>query len=207
MNSHWSSVPLHKILSKSDEVVSLKPDERYQEVTVRLWGKGVTQRRVAMGAEIAASSRTVVRAQQFIVSRIDARNGAFGLVPEELDGAVVSNDFPVFKINTSLVCPSFLEWMSKTKGFVDICKAASEGTTNRVRLKEDRFLAMQVSLPSPKEQQRIVRRIEELSVKIEDARGYGGKQLEQLPHYMKQRGMSFIERLTASENVLLNYSI
>jgi len=77
-------------------------------------------------------------------------------VPEELDGAVVSNDFPVFKINTSLVCPSFLEWMSKTKGFVDICKAASEGTTNRVRLKEDRFLAMQILLPSPEEQQRIV---------------------------------------------------
>ncbi len=59
--------------------------------------------------------------------------------------------------------------MSKTKGFVDICKAASEGTTNRVRLKEDRFLAMQILLPSPEEQQRIVRRIEELSAKIEEA--------------------------------------
>lgn len=106
MNKDWRLVPLGEALIKSDEAVSLKPDERYKEVTVRLWGKGVTQRRVATGAEIAAGCRTVVRAQQFIVSRIDARNGVFGLVPDELDGAAVSNDFPVFNINISLVCPS-----------------------------------------------------------------------------------------------------
>ncbi len=60
--------------------------------------------------------------------------------------------------------------MSRTPGFVNLCKAASEGTTNRVRLKEDRFLAMTIPLPPLPQQRRIVARIEGLAAKIEEAR-------------------------------------
>jgi type I restriction enzyme, S subunit len=123
------------------------------------------------GAEIAASQRLRVRAKQFILSRIDARNGALGLVPESLEGGVVSSDFPVFTPNSSRILPEFLGWLSKTNSFVDLCKAASEGTTNRVRLKEDKFLAFRIPLPSLDEQRRIVARIEALAAKIEEARG------------------------------------
>src|SRR5713226_5240467 len=106
MSKAWPLVPLGEILTKSEEWTSIKPDELYREVTVRLWGKGVVLRREVAGAEIAADRRLVVRAQQFILSRIDARNGAFGLVPDSLDGAVVSNDFPVFTPNPLRILPS-----------------------------------------------------------------------------------------------------
>ncbi len=111
-----------------------------------------------------------MKSGQFIASRIDARNGAFGLIPDELDGAVVTNDFPVFEPDKSKLHVPFLGWMSKTATFVDLCKAASEGTTNRVRLKEDQFLRTAVSLPPLAEQRRIVARIEELAAKIAEAR-------------------------------------
>ncbi|MBA2245973.1 MAG: restriction endonuclease subunit S, partial [Gemmatimonadetes bacterium] len=89
-----NAVPLSEVLKRSDEWIEIRPEERYREVTVRLWGNGVVLRREVSGAEIAASRRLMVRAGQFILSRIDARNGALGLVPEALHGAVVSNDFP-----------------------------------------------------------------------------------------------------------------
>jgi len=73
-------------------------------------------------------------------------------------------------LNQECLEPRFLEWLSKTSTFVDLCKAASEGTTNRVRLKEEKFLSMEISLPALDEQQRIVARIEELTVKIGEAR-------------------------------------
>ena len=161
MAKPWSIVPLGEILAKSEEWVYLKPGERYQEVTVRLWGKGVVQRREVTGAEVSSNRRLVVRSGQFILSRIDARNGASGIVPESLDGAIVSNDFPVFILDNSRILPSFLGWMSKTREFVDLCKTTSEGTTNRVRMKEDRFLATGIPFPPLPEQQRIVTRIEE----------------------------------------------
>src|SRR5450759_2629786 len=122
-------VALGEILTKSDEWIDINPNEKYRQVKVRLWGKGVMLRDEVSGAEIAASKRLVVHPQQFIVSRIDARNGAFGLIPDSLEGAVVSSDFPVFTVNPSRILPKYLNWMSKTHFFVDLCKAASEGTT------------------------------------------------------------------------------
>jgi type I restriction enzyme S subunit len=163
-------VPLGEVLTRSDEWVPIQADETYREVTVRLWGKGVTLRRECLGSEIKSDHRLRVRPDQFIASRIDARNGAFGLIPPELDGAVVTNDFPVFAVNPTRLLPQYLGWMSRTHGFIEMCTAASEGTTNRVRLKEDRFLAERVPLPPLPEQRRIVARIEALAAKIAEAR-------------------------------------
>lgn len=177
-------VALGGVLTKSDEWIDINPNEQYRQVTVRLWGKGVVLREVVSGSEIAASRRLVVHSKQFIVSRIDARNGAFGLIPDLLDGAVVSSDFPVFTVNPLRILPKYLGWMSKTHFFVDLCKAASEGTTNRVRLKEDRFLKAKIPLPPISEQRRIVGRIEELAAKIEEARGLRKKAGEEIEAFL-----------------------
>lgn len=167
----WPKVPLGEILIQSGQLTEIQPDKQYRQVTVRLWGQGVVLRAEVSGAAIASKQMYVVHSQQFLLSRIDARNGAFGLVPEFLDGAVVSNDFPSFDLDLERIDPRFLGWMSKTRWFIDLCQAASEGTTNRVRLKVDRFLATTVPLPALSEQRRIVARIEELAAKIEEARG------------------------------------
>jgi type I restriction enzyme S subunit len=169
MKHKWPMVKLGEVLRRSEETVAPVPDAEYREITVRLWGNGVVERRRALGASLSGR-RFVARAGQFIASRIDARNGAMGLVPEELDGAVVSNDFPLFNLNHERIEPAFLGWLCRTAGFVELCQRASEGTTNRVRLKEDRFLALQIPLPPLSEQRRIVARIEELAAQINEAR-------------------------------------
>lgn len=129
-----------------------------------------TIRGLVSGSEIAGSRRLVARSGQLILSRIDARNGATGIVPPTLDGAAVTNDFPVFDVNTSRIEPIFLGWLSKTPSFVELCKRVSEGATNRVRLQETRFLNLEIPVPPLAEQRRIVVRIEDLSAKIAEAR-------------------------------------
>jgi type I restriction enzyme S subunit len=171
MSNGWPIVALGEVLRKSEAWVDLDPNREYAQVTVRLWGKGVALRGVVIGSQIASSRQLAVRPNQFILSRIDARNGALGLVPPELDGAVVSNDFPAFDLDASRILPAYLGWMSKTENFVHLCRQASEGTTNRVRLQEGRFLAMEIPLPPLDEQRRIVVRIEGLAGRIEQARG------------------------------------
>ncbi len=107
-------LPLEAVLTKSNEWVELQPDEQYPEVTVRLWGKSVVSRRQVSGSEIVVGRRLVVHAGQFILSRIDARNGALGLVLATLEGAVVSNDFPAFKVNSARIVPAYLQWLTRT---------------------------------------------------------------------------------------------
>jgi type I restriction enzyme S subunit len=169
MNKHWPKVSLGEVLRRSEEIIDLQPDAAYRQITVKLWGRGVVLRGILTGAEIAASRQNVARRGQFILSRIDARNGALGIVPRELDEAIVSNDFPVFNVIENRLLPAYLGWMCRTASFVEECKRASEGTTNRVRLQEEKFLAREIPLPPLSEQQRIVARIEELSAQIGEA--------------------------------------
>ena len=163
-------VRLGEVLRRSEETMELQPDIAYRQITVKLWGKGVVLRGILTGAEIAAPRQMVARRGQFILSRIDARNGALGIVPLELDEAIVTNDFPVFNVVENRLLPTYLGWMCRTASFVEECKRASEGTTNRVRLQEDEFLAREIPLPPLAEQRRVVARIEELSAQIHEAR-------------------------------------
>ena len=169
MSMNWPKVRLGDLLRRSDEVIDLQPDVEYRQITLKLWGKGVVLRGVLRGAEIAAPRQMLARHKQFILSRIDARNGALGTVPAELDGAVVSNDFPVFDVVADRMLPAYLGWICKTAAFVEKCRRASEGTTNRVRLQEAKFLAGEIPLPPLAEQRRFVARIEELAAHIHEA--------------------------------------
>lgn len=162
----WPKIALGDVLCRSSEPAVCVPDAEYDEVTIRLWGKGVISRGKVRGADVT-TPRRVVRANQLILSKIDARNGAIGLVPQELDGAIVSNDFPSFEFAESRqLDPAFMGWLVRSRHFVDLCKAASEGTTNRVRIKEDRFLTQQIVLPPLAEQQAIVSRLDTLADKV-----------------------------------------
>ncbi len=157
--SRWPSVPLGELLEPSSDRVQLDPDQTYAQVTARLWGKGLALRGLVKGSEIAAAQQNRVSTNQFVISKIDARHGAFGIVPAELDGAVVSNDFPAFNVDLEKALPEFVAWVARTAWFIAICKSASEGSTNRVRLKESRFLAQSIPLPTTTEQCAIVNRL------------------------------------------------
>lgn len=161
----WPKVALGELLRRSDEAAVIDPAAEYHEVTIKLWGKGVISRGKVSGSDVV-SVRRVVRANQLILSKIDARNGAIGLVPQELDGAIVSNDFPSFEFRDPGRCDAaFMGWLVRSSPFVELCKAASEGTTNRVRIKEDRFLDQQIALPPLAEQQTLVARLDALAEK------------------------------------------
>lgn len=169
MNKPWPKIRLGDVLRRSEKTVEPQADREYREITVRLWGKGVVERRRVLGASLPGR-RFVAHARQFIASRIDARNGAMGMVPESLNGALVTNDFPLFDLDADRLEPAFLGWLCCTATFVELCQRASEGTTNRVRLQEDRFLALEIPLPPLAEQRRLVARIEELAAQIHEAR-------------------------------------
>lgn len=164
------TITIDRFLTKSEAWVPVAPDGHYKQITARLWGKGLTLRGEVPGAAIAAPRQFCAKAGQFLISRIDARHGAFGIVPAELDGALVSNDFPCFDIDASTVLPHYFGWYSRTPQFVDLCRRASEGSTNRVRMKEEKFLKMTVPLPSLEEQRRIVQRLDTVAALVADRR-------------------------------------
>lgn len=197
MSKAWPSVRLGEVLKPRVEHVAIDPVATYKEVTVRLWGKGVIERGTSTGAAIVATSRYRVKFRDFVLSKIDARNGALGIVPESLDGALVSGDFPVFEANQTRLLPEYIGWLCKTAGFVESCRQASEGTTNRVRLKLDRFLSSEIPLPPLDEQQRIVAYLDALTAKITQARNLRQQATEEAAALMTTSRRAKIERYCA----------
>ncbi len=168
MSKPWPRVKLGDVLIRSDETAQPDIDAEYKEITIRLWGKGVIERGRVSGASVNGR-RFIARKDQFIASRIDARNGAMGIVPGDLDGALVTNDFPLFDVNHDRLLSQYMGWLCRTPAFVDLCARASEGTTNRVRLKESEFLNLEIEIPGVEDQRRIVARIDAVQQRLQQA--------------------------------------
>jgi type I restriction enzyme S subunit len=178
--SPYPTKPLGTVLSRAKDTVVIDPQETYKQVTVRLFHNGVILRGQKLGSEIRTSRQWLVHQGQVLLSRIDARNGAIGTVPPELEGAIVTNDFWAFNVNVDFAEPAFLDAYFGTPAFVDACNVASEGTTNRVRLQPVRFLDIRVPLPPLDEQRRIISRISNLELKIAEANRLQEAVIEQM---------------------------
>ena len=128
--------------------------EKY--VTVQNNGRGAIRRVIKDGKSPVPFTGYRIKPGQFIYSRIDARNGAFAIIPEELDNFVVSKDFPIFEVQNHLVISQYLLEFLKSGNIQRIIQNLSRGATNRQRIKEAEFLDFPFPLPSLEEQKRIV---------------------------------------------------
>lgn len=151
--------PMAKIgsfLSRSKKLVTLQDNIVYKRVSVSTIGKGIAVRDTKLGKDIGTKKQYLVKKGQFLLSKIDARNGAFGVVPEEADGAIITGNFWAFDVDYNLLNPQYLVLVTQTKQFVGFAEKCSNGTTNRHYLQEDAFLQQSIPLPSLEEQERIL---------------------------------------------------
>lgn len=156
-NRKYRVLKISELLVKNNESIIIEDEKLYKRVTVKINANGVVLRDEEYGKNIGTKRQFIAKEGQMIVSKIDARNGAFGLIPSELDGAIVTNDFPLFDINHHLVNKNYLILLAKTNLFVDFAKSCSSGTTNRQRMDMDKFLTLEIPLPSISDQEAIVK--------------------------------------------------
>lgn len=145
--SQWKKVKIGDFLKRKRIPVVLDETAKYKLLTVRLYHKGIVLREEKLGALIKSNMFKVSKGD-FILSGIDARNGAFGIVPEELDGAVVTNDFWYFDIDESIIKREYFLWLTTTPIFLDACQKASKGETQRIRLQKEAFFNYEINCPT-----------------------------------------------------------
>lgn len=152
----WSKVKLSDILHRKRESIIIVPDEEYKLVTIKLHHNGLILRETKKGAHIK-SKMSRVRSGDFLLSGIDARNGAFGIVPNELDDAIITNDFWCLVPNEKIIIKEFLLFLTSTPYFDYICNQSSDGTTQRIRLQKDKFFNYEITIPLLGEQEQILK--------------------------------------------------
>lgn len=177
----WREVRIGDFLHRVKQPVQLQDDKNYKLVTVRMHHNGVVLRELKKG-KLIGSNMYRVKSGQFILSGIDARHGAFGVVPVELDDAVVTNDFWYFDVDENVVSRDFFLWLTTTPIFLDACIKSSEGTTNRRRLQGDKFFNFSFHFPKIDEQKRLAERFNAVDTTFA-AMKY---KFEQQSEYLKQ---------------------
>ena len=124
-----------------------------QKITVKLWNKGVVEKK-----EVHTGSENTLyytrKSGQFIYSKLDFLNCAFGIVPKELDGYESTLDLPAFDING--INPYYLLSQVTQRRFYEHwgIMAANGGRKAR-RISPEDFLSFPIAFPCMEEQDKI----------------------------------------------------
>lgn len=144
-------------LTRRKEAIVIQDGIIYKRVTVSTKGGNITIRDEKDGKLIGTKKQFVIHEGQFLLSKIDARNGAYGVVPAIAEGAIITGNFWTYDVDYKRINPQFLTLVTKTQQFLDFAEKSSNGTTNRHYLQEDAFLNQQIPLPNIKEQEVILK--------------------------------------------------
>lgn len=136
--------------------IEINDNESYKRVTIKTNHNGIFLRDIVSGSKIGTKKQFTISPGQFLLSKIDARNGAFGVVPEDLDNAIITGNFWTYEVNEKIVLSEWFLFFTQSHQFIEICKTSSTGSTHRKYLNEYTFLTHKIKVPSIPKQKQIV---------------------------------------------------
>jgi len=173
--------PIGNLGSYINRPVEILPGHNYNQITVKLYGNGVVLRKVEDGGNIK-SKQFMIHTNDLVYSKIDVKSGAIGFVPKELDGSIVTADFPVICAESLTdIDRKFLMIYFSSEDFYETMQEKSKGTTNRVRTKKSAFLNNTVPWGTEQERKQIVEEYEFLCENIRKIEDYAIKVQSDIP--------------------------
>ena len=178
-------VKLGDVLTQRKEKIFVEDPLQAKLISVRLYGKGALQREIGDGKVPKAFTGYIGHTGQLVLSRIWARKGAIALIPHDLEGVVVTNEFPLFDVDETQVIPKYHIQLLTSNNFGPTLERASSGSSGQNRVRENKFLEISTSLPPLEEQKRIVSILDKAKL-IQEARERQLAALDRLKHSLLQ---------------------
>ncbi len=148
---NWQKVKIGKHLVESR--VKGNRGDVAKKITVKLWGNGVHEKQETLKGS-ANTQYFRRKAGQFIYSKLDFLNQAFGIIPDYLNDFESTVDLPCFDVSEELDAKFLLEYVQR-KDFYKKFGEIADGGRKAKRIQVDTFLSFSVFLPSRLEQQKI----------------------------------------------------
>ncbi|HEX2621561.1 MAG TPA: restriction endonuclease subunit S [Phototrophicaceae bacterium] len=148
---NWPQIPLHHLLQINTSVITLSEHLFYKQATLQAYPTGVVLKGVKSGLGFPKKQQKLVRVGQFIISQLNIVERNWGIIPEELDGAIVTQGYLNFDIHPDLHPDYFGVYLAT----VLFRKAAFAACSERGRLEIREFMKITLPLPPPENQQQI----------------------------------------------------
>lgn len=158
----WRDITLRDVLSQRIRKVRVVTDRQYTRLGVHWYGQGCFKKDAVYGSEISGTNLFEVAAGDFIYNRLFAWKGSFAVVATDMTGCYVSNEFPVFEVDASILDPHYLwRWFSLPLTW-RAAENLSRGSTrtSRLRFREEDLLELSLPVPPLHEQRAIVQMLD-----------------------------------------------
>ena len=162
-------VELKTLVSQIDRREHVDALSTYRLLGMRSQNRGPFLREKRKGTDISAKHLNKVRKGDFIYSRLSARHGAFGVVPSDLDGCYVSNEFPLYAMDVDKLDARFLSYWFGLQSTLRKVANGCHGSA-RNRFKEENFERLLFPLPSLPDQRAIVKQVALISTLLDQHR-------------------------------------
>jgi type I restriction enzyme S subunit len=103
----WEDRTIGEALFEKKRPVVLKDHQRYELITVKRRNEGIVSRGHLFGRDILVKNYSQLQTGDFVISKRQVVHGATGIIPPELDGAIVSNEYLV-AVNSRKLLTEFL---------------------------------------------------------------------------------------------------
>lgn len=166
-----ANVPLSDLLSLVSDPCRVDPRGSYPNLGIYSFARGVFGKPLIDGAQTSATTLYRVRGGQFIYSRLFAFEGAYAIVPKEMDGVFVSNEYPTFDVDHDRLLPRYLYWLFQRP---DVWRQVAVGAKGmgdrRQRVHPDKVLSYRIDLPPLGDQRRIVEKLDRVGALVNERR-------------------------------------
>lgn len=192
INSSFELKRIGKAITRRKDQMVVEDDKRYKRITIKTNCGGVFVRDEVLGKDIKTKKQYYVKAGQLAVSKIDARNGAFGIVPPEADGAIITGNFWVYDVNPEIANIDYLILLLSSNVFVQAWQDCSNGSGNRLYLQEEKFLNYKIPMPEADVQKDLIRKYNtQLAEAKKDQDSIDNLQYQIEQYILKKLGISF----------------
>ncbi len=121
--SAFPTARLGSFLKHRKDFFTIDDTARYKRVRVQLHNRGIVLRDVVEGAELRTKQQQAARGGELLVAEIDAKVGGFGIVPSELEGAIVSSHYFLFEVDETQCLRGWLGAFIRSGGLEEQVKA------------------------------------------------------------------------------------
>ena len=175
--AHWETTKLRRLLTLVAHHVDVHPEQIYQEIGIRSWGRGIFHKDPVTGANLGDKRVFKLRPDELVLNIVFAWEGAVAIVSESEKDMIASHRFPTFQHTRNLVDLDYLLMFLQSehgRGLMGLNSPGAAGRNRTIRI--DSFLEEEVPLPLLEEQREIVatfrsneRLLQSLSGKVREA--------------------------------------
>ncbi|MFD2174777.1 hypothetical protein [Rhodobacter lacus] len=147
---HWEDLHVHELgwaLTRRSEAAldSLRPNSEVTLLTIRFDGS-IERRDPTKISEVKGKLFRVFPGD-VVFSKIDVRNGAIGIAPDDIPNMCATSEFPVYTVDLGKAEPDYIKLLFRTDAFMRLLNSMISGASGRKRIQPTQLQDAKVPLP------------------------------------------------------------